>query len=35
MPEIPTDALIDGRYKVLTRIGSGGSGVGFREIGSR
>ncbi|MBS1869797.1 MAG: Stk1 family PASTA domain-containing Ser/Thr kinase [Actinobacteria bacterium] len=24
MSEIPTDALIDGRYKVLTRIGSGG-----------
>jgi beta-lactam-binding protein with PASTA domain/predicted Ser/Thr protein kinase len=24
MPEIPTDALIDGRYKVLTRLGSGG-----------
>ena len=24
MPEIPPDALIDGRYKVLTRIGSGG-----------
>jgi len=24
MPEIPADALIDGRYKVLTRIGSGG-----------
>jgi serine/threonine-protein kinase len=24
MPEIPTDALIDGRYKVLTRIGAGG-----------
>ncbi|HET6448663.1 MAG TPA: Stk1 family PASTA domain-containing Ser/Thr kinase [Conexibacter sp.] len=24
MPEIPTDALIDGRYKILTRIGSGG-----------
>jgi eukaryotic-like serine/threonine-protein kinase len=24
MSEIPTDALIDGRYKVLTRLGSGG-----------
>jgi beta-lactam-binding protein with PASTA domain/predicted Ser/Thr protein kinase len=24
MPEIPADALIDGRYKVLTRIGTGG-----------
>jgi serine/threonine-protein kinase len=24
MPEIPPDALIDGRYKVLTRLGSGG-----------
>ena len=24
MTEIPTDALIDGRYKILTRIGSGG-----------
>jgi eukaryotic-like serine/threonine-protein kinase len=24
MTEIPTDALIDGRYKVLTRLGSGG-----------
>jgi len=24
MPEIPADALIDGRYKILTRIGSGG-----------
>jgi len=24
MPELPTDALIDGRYKVLARIGSGG-----------
>jgi eukaryotic-like serine/threonine-protein kinase len=24
MPEIPSDALIDGRYKVLTRLGSGG-----------
>jgi beta-lactam-binding protein with PASTA domain/predicted Ser/Thr protein kinase len=24
MPEIPTDALIDGRYKVLTRLGAGG-----------
>src|ERR1041384_4150283 len=24
MSEIPTDALIDGRYKILARIGSGG-----------
>ena len=24
MPEIPTDALIDGRYKVLTKLGAGG-----------
>jgi serine/threonine-protein kinase len=24
MTEIPTDALVDGRYKVLTRLGSGG-----------
>src|SRR5215213_5321674 len=24
MSEIPPDALIDGRYKVLTRLGSGG-----------
>jgi beta-lactam-binding protein with PASTA domain/predicted Ser/Thr protein kinase len=24
MPEIPTDALIDGRYKLLTKLGSGG-----------
>ena len=24
MPEIPTDALVDGRYKVLTKLGSGG-----------
>jgi len=24
MPEIPTDALIDGRYKVLTQLGAGG-----------
>ncbi|MGN6188542.1 MAG: protein kinase domain-containing protein, partial [Conexibacter sp.] len=24
MPELPTDALIDGRYKVLTKLGAGG-----------
>jgi serine/threonine-protein kinase len=24
MPELPTDALVDGRYKILARIGSGG-----------
>jgi beta-lactam-binding protein with PASTA domain/predicted Ser/Thr protein kinase len=24
MPEIPTNTLIDGRYKILTRLGSGG-----------